>query len=619
MSVNAKRGARWAIGIGAGLVTLLVVATLLLAAFPWGMFKDRIEARLSARIGKPVTIGTMTREDSLSFHPVVRLTDMRVPQPDWAKGDGDLARIGEARVGFSALALLTGGPVVETLDLRRAHLNFYRAADGRESWSGERSGGDERKGRRPALRSLTVSDSRIAYRDDKRGRSMDAALAVDGNGLRLSGKGDVRGYPVTVTASGAPILGHKPETRWPFRAEIAGDAVGMTFDGTMDGPLDIGHLRGKVTGHAIDLRVLDAIIEAGLPGTQPVRLTAQVVRERPDWIIESLKGTIGRSAIAGHATVRKREGRTRIDGAIRAAQLDFNDLSSDEGRRKAMAKRARLGDRLIPDTAIDLRKMARTDGRLEIQADRLLWPGSSPFRSLKGVLSLERSRLVVEPLRMDLTRGVLGGRLTVDQRDGGPRLDLALDLRSARLLDFFPETRIDGGLVGRIALNGPGRTIRQAVGQSSGTIALVARDGSIPARTAALMGQDVGKGLTLDKDKMAVLRCMVARFDVKGGVARTNPVLIDTSRAQTRATGTIRLSDETLMLTLSGQPKQGSLLRLKGAVPIRGTIKAPDIQVPKEARSAKGILKMIGDAIGGDKVPRASDADCDALARSAMR
>ena len=32
----------------------------------------------------------MTREDSLSFHPVVRLTDMRVPQPDWAKGDGDL-------------------------------------------------------------------------------------------------------------------------------------------------------------------------------------------------------------------------------------------------------------------------------------------------------------------------------------------------------------------------------------------------------------------------------------------------------------------------------------------------------------------------------------------------
>ncbi len=617
--MGMRAGSRWAVRIGAGLLVLIGLAVLLLAAFPWGLFKGRIEDRLSERIGKPVTIGAMVREDALSFHPVVRLTDMRVPQPDWAPGSGDLARVGEARVGFSALALLTGGPVLETLELRRARLSFYRAADGRESWSGERSRADDSKGKRPALRSLTVSDSRIAYRDDKRGRSIDAALIVDGRGLRLSGSGDVRGHPVRVTASGAPILGHQAGARWPFKAEIAGDAVGMTFDGTMDGPLDIGHLRGKVTGHAIDLRVLDAIIEAGLPGTQPVRLTAQVVRDRPDWTVERLKGTIGRSDIAGHATIRKRDGRTRIDGAIHAGRFDFDDLSSNEGKRKAAAKRAQSGDRLVPDTAIDLSRMARTDGRLALRADKLLWPGSSPFRSLSGTLTLERSRLVVEPLRMDLTRGILSGRLSVDQRQGGPRLDLALNLRSARLLDFFPETRIDGGLVGRIALNGSGRTIRQAVGRSSGTIALVARDGSIPARTAALMGQDVGKGLTVDKDKMAVLRCVVARFDVTSGVARANPVLIDTSRAQTRVTGTIRLTDEVMALTMSGTPKHGSLLRLSGTVPIGGTIKQPDIRVPAEVRSTKGILKMIGKAIAGDKVPRAADADCEGLARSAMR
>ena len=214
---------------------------------------------------------------------------------------------------------------------------------------------------------------------------------------------------------------------------------------------------------------------------------------------------------------------------------------------------------------------------------------------------------------------ILTGRLAVDQRQGGPRLDLALNLRSARLLDFFPEARIDGGLAGRVVLNGPGRTIRQAVGRSSGTIALVGRDGSIPARTAALMGQDVGKGLTVDKDKMAVLRCVVARFDVSNGVARANPVLIDTSRAQTRIAGTIRLTDEVMALKASGQPKQGSLLRLNGTVPIGGTIKQPDIRVPTEARSAKGILKMIGKAIAGDKVPRARDADCEGLAKTAMR
>lgn len=611
---------RWIIRGLIALAVLLLLALVVLAAFPWGVLKGRIEQRLSDRIGRPVTIGVMEREDRLSFHPALRLTDIRMPQPDWVEPKlGDLARIGEARLRFSVLGLLTGGPVLESLDLRRARLNLYRAADGRENWSGETSRSDDRRGVRPALDSLRVSDSRIAYRDDKRRRSVDAALVVDGRGLRLSGTGDVRGYPVRVSATGAPILDVPTGVRWPFRVAVEGDAVGFTLDGTMDGPLDIGHLRGEARAHASDLALLDAIIEAGLPGTQPVRLTARVVRDRPDWTIEALNGTIGRSDIAGHATIRKRDGRTRIDGAVRSARFDFDDLSSDEGKRIAAAKRARAGERIVPDTAIDLKNVTRTDGRLELKADRLLWPGSTPFRSLSGTLDLDHGRLTLEPLTLGLTRGTLAGRLVVDQRQGGPRLDIALTLRSARLLDFFPDARIDGSLTGKIALAGRGRTVRQAVGVSSGTIALVARDGVIPARTAALLGQDVGKGLTVDKDKQAVLRCLIARLDVRDGIARPNPVLIDTSRAQTRAAGTITLSTERMALSLSGAPKSRALLRLAGPVPIAGTIKAPDIRVPAETKSARGVLKMIGRAIDGKQAPRATDADCDALARSALR
>ncbi|MDI1294682.1 MAG: AsmA family protein, partial [bacterium] len=529
---------RWVVRSAIGLGILMLVLLIAVAVFPWGLLKGRIEQRLTDRIGKPVTIATMTRNDALSFHPVVRLTQIRVPQPDWVQPKvGDLAQIGEAQVRFSAFALLFGVPVLESLDLRHARLNFYRAADGRESWTGDKSRASDDPGRRPALDSLSVTDSRITYRDDKRRRAIDAALTVDTGGLRLQGTGDIRGNAVRVTATGAPILHHQPATPWPFRVAITGDAVGFILDGTMDGPLDIGHLRGAATAHATDLALLDAIIEAGLPGTQPVRLTARVRRDKPDWIIDTLKGTIGRSDLAGHATIRKRDGRTRIDGAMTSSQFDFQDLSSNEGRRKAAAKRAKAGDRLVPDTAIDLTKLARTDGRMEFRARRLLWPGSSPFRALAGTITLERSRLTLAPLTLGLTRGILSGTIIVDQRDGGPRMDVDLALRSARLLDFFPNTQIDGGLIGKIALSGRGKTVREAVGISTGTIALVARDGTIPARTAALLGQDVGKGLTVDKDKQAVLRCVITRLDVSKGLARPNPVLIDTSRAQTRATG----------------------------------------------------------------------------------
>ena len=183
----ASGARRWVVRGLVGLILLCAILLLALAAFPWAWMKGPIERRLSDRIGKPVTIGAMAREDSLSFHPVVTLRDLRVPQPGWVKPTlPDLARIGEIRAGFSVWGLLTGGPVLERLEARRARLHFYRDAQGRENWSGERSKGSDRRGGRPALHSLIVADSRIAYRDDKRGRSVDAALTVDPSGLRLS-------------------------------------------------------------------------------------------------------------------------------------------------------------------------------------------------------------------------------------------------------------------------------------------------------------------------------------------------------------------------------------------------------------------------------------------------
>jgi uncharacterized protein involved in outer membrane biogenesis len=241
---------------------------------------------------------------------------------------------------------------------------------------------------------------------------------------------------------------------------------------------------------------------------------------------------------------------------------------------------------------------------------------------MKAHLVLDHSRLVLDPLTLGLTHGTFAGRLRIDQtrkdqRD--PRLDIDLAMRGARLLDFFPRARIDGSLLGRMAISGYGHTMRAAIGRGSGSVALVGRDGAIPARTAALLGQDVGGGITAGKQTMASLRCLVVRLDVRQGVARAAPVIIDTSRGQSRVTGQITLDDERLDLRLKGAPKGKALLRLPGEVPIGGTIKRPDIRVPPHAKSLGGILGMVGDAITGHQGPRAHDADCDGLAAQALR
>lgn len=619
---RAARSRSWrgtARAVAVVLATLLVIGVVGLAAFPWGVLKGRLEKRLSDRIGKPVTIGGMTREDMFSFHPTLLLTDVRVPQPARVPGNlglGDLAVVGSAHARISVPALLFGGPVLQTLDISKARFNLYRSADGWESWSGRGKSGSDRGS---ALRTLIVSDTRLRYHDERQKRGFTASVAVDAKGLRMRGNGQIHGYPIMLAASGGAILDHPADTRWPFSVRIEGEAVGFSLVGTMAAPLDARHLRGKANGHAIDLALLDAIVEAGLPETQPVKIVADVERDGADWKVVSLTGTVGRSDVAGNAVILKREGRTRIDGAIRSARFDFDDLSSNQGRQIAAAKRRRFGDRLIPDTAIDLSSVARTDGHLTLRADRLLWANDSPFQSLHAELDLDRSRLVLAPLRVGLKQGTMSGRLVVDQRQGGPQLDLDLRLANARLIHFVPDTGTDGNLVGRIRLKGPGATVRQAVGRSTGTVAMVATGGTLPARTASLLGQDVVKGLTVDKDKQAVLRCLIVRLDVARGTARPNPLLIDTSRAQTRAAGSIDLASERLALDLKGLPKTQAFLRLQGSVLVRGTIKAPDVQVPREATSAKGVLKMIGRALGGKERDLAADADCAALSRAALR
>lgn len=616
----APRWRRLAIRAVAVIVMLTLLATVGFAMFPWGLFKDRVERQLAAATGQPVTIGRMEREDLISFHPTVMLADLHIPQAAWA-GSGDLARIRTLRVRFAAIALLGGRFDPEEVAIDGARLTLVRDADGRKNWDVGGKPDPDAAAARPRIDQLTISDSILIYRDAKQRRAANLRVATDiQRGLWAEGRGTIHGAPVVIAARGGLIAGAGSSGPWPFAVEIRGDAVGMTLVGRMDRALDFGHFTAQATAHGDDLALLDAIIEAGLPATQPVRLRADVRHRAPDWEITNLTGTIGRSDIAGDAKIVKRGGRTRIDGVIRANRFDFDDLASDEGRRIAAEKRARVGDRIVPDTAIDLATVDRTDGRLEISARQLIWPGSSPFRALSGVLDLYHSRLTIRPLTLALERGRMVGTVGIDQRGRpAPLLSLDLDLQDARLIDFFPDAAIDGGLVGHIRLTGTGQTIRAAVGRSTGSIALVARDGRIPSRTASLLGEDIGRGLTAEADDRSVLHCIVARLDVAQGVATANPVVIDTSRAGTRAEGTIRLADERLDLMLKGAPKTASLLRLTEPIAIGGTIEAPDIRVPEKAKSVGGVLKMLGKAIGGRQGELAGDADCDALAAAALR
>lgn len=598
-----------------GLAMMLV---LIIGFFPWGLLKPLIERRLEERFARPVVIGQLERVDRFGFTPVIAISDVRIPHPSWV-GDGDFVRLARARASLPLAALLTGGFAPRDVQVTGLALSLVRDKDGRTNW--KRPGEPKGKASAPELGAITVRDSVVHYRDAKRQRAFVLHLSSEARtGVQGHGNGVVLGQPVRL-ALAAPPISSGADRPWPFTVIINGPALIMRAKGVMDRPLDTEHMALNLTARATDLKMIDAIIEAGLFRTQPVALKAHVRRDPARWAISGLTGSIGRSDLAGSLTVNKVSGRTRLEGDLVSRQFDFDDLASDEGLARGRALRRAIGPRIVPNTRVDLSKLGKTDGVLRVRLGRVMSAGvPTGLRSGSGRLTLDHQLLKLEDARVRLRSGVLTGRIVVDQTGGRQSPLVTVDLR---LKDSEFSRLTGGGISGAAAvhihLTGTGKTIREAIGTSNGRIGLVVRDGALPKRIAYAAGFAPGKALAAGRSARAGLRCGVVRLAMRHGRGVAAPLLIDTTESQLRGDGTVTFPDERLALRLRGAAKHAAILRLDGSASIRGTISEPSLDIPPATKSVGNFFKAIGRAIRGRQEPLAGNADCHALAATALR
>jgi uncharacterized protein involved in outer membrane biogenesis len=611
---------RWVKITGIVVAGVVVLGLIVLAAFPWGSLKGVIQRQLTARFGRPVTIGGIERVDTFGFSPTIRITDVRIPQAEWA-GTGDFVRLREAAATFSGLALLKGAFGPRDVKARGLRLVLVRDRNGRTNW--ERPGKPKGGGSSTDLDGLTISDSVIAYRDDKQDRFVTARFTSDPvYGIRAAGNGTIRGAAVRIAVAG-PSVARFQGKPWPFTASIDGDALSITAKGQMDHPLDTDAMELDVTARATDLKLIDAVIEAGLFRTQPVSFSAHVRHDQPKWTVTQLKGVVGRSDFTGHVSVDKQAGRSKVDGAIVSRQFDFGDLASDEGKAKGAALERAIGPRLVPNTRIDIGKIDTTDARMAFRIKRIVSAkGASPILSARGVLAIDHQLLTLSDLDARLPHGRVEGKLTVDQRGDRkvPMVDINLRLRGSSVQDLAGGGgEFSGNVSARARLRGPGTTIRAAVGNANGTIGFVARDGQLPQGIAAALGFDAARALLAKDGERAGLRCVVLKLDVTRGHGRIDPMIVDTTASLLRGQGSVVFPGETLNIRLTGTPKQHALLRLPGSAYMTGTIERPAVTIPPEVKSVGNIFKAIGRAITGKQGPNARDADCSGLAARVLR
>ena len=622
----------------AGAALLLVVAlfVLVLGMLPFGLLRPVLEARIAARFGAAVHIGSISRKQVFSYAPDISINDLRIAQPKWVRG-GDFLTARSVTVRLPVLRLLFGEVHPDAVTIDGLTVALVRDAHGRSNWESQHPHNTRVATQGPTLTRLVIRNGYLSLLDMRRRLFVAGPFdAMGAAGLRLAANGTFLDTPARLDLRGGPIDGVDPAAPWPIEVHLASPALHIDARGATDGVLNTHRFHATMTARAPTLKNLDRVIEAGLFGTQPIALIGEVRHDGRDWYLDRVGGGVGRSRFVGKATVLKRDGRTRIDGGFRASQFDFDDLSDAAGRARSAASRAAIGPRILPPTPINLSHLARTDGTLTVRIDRLLASGGTVFRSLAGRLNLDHRVLSVDHIVATLGGGQMTGLLRVDHRSGRPKLSTDLRLEGVALdtLIGMPDD-VAGIMRGRIALSGEGDTLRAALSHADGRAAIVSNHGTIKATVADVLGQDLGGTIQqaiLHPSDREPLRCLVADFRARGGILTPDPLAIDTGNAVGHGSGRINLADETIALTLAGRTRGNPALRIVDPIRLGGTLSKPSIAIAGSGTasgkpSVGGIFKALGRSIkdalgfGDDAPPRPVFAplDCRRLSAAALR
>lgn len=622
--------------VAGGLAVIALLALLLLATFPVSLLREMAERRLSSTLEASVKIGALTREEFFSFTPEIVVRDARIRQPVWA-GEGDFVKVSRASAHVPVFSLLTGNFTLHSLHISGLELALVRNKDGKSNWNGRKKKSQDGDNNPLKLNQLIIENSRFSLQDAKRRLALHGQISADSrNGLAVKAVGRFNGSPAQLMAKGATLTGRTAGTAWPFSAQLTSDLLNLDTQGTMAGALNPSDMQMKISARAPSLKQLDYVIEAGLFGTQNINLSGKVRHKGKDWFIDTLNGRIGRSQINAKASVLKRDGRTVIDATVHSAKFDFDDLADDAGLAAARAKEARIGQRVIPDTRIDLSKMGPTDGKIRFVFDHLLVKGGSAFQSLKGDLTLKHKILRLDNAVAKLESGQMMGWLQVDSTKKQPILSTEMRVEGTSLDTLIGQPdMISGPLRGLIRIKGPGTTIREAFTHANGKIAFVASKGSVNRTAAFVLGQDLGGALVQklrDENAAAPLRCAILSFQVRNGVLRPAPFLIDTAISSGHGSGQIMLNGETVAIQINGAAKEKAALKLVDPIRVQGTLSHPAILIAERGKSKEksgGIVGAIGRSIGSalglrdkDKKspqPVATSVNCSQLGTAALR
>ncbi|UCC55130.1 MAG: AsmA family protein [Gammaproteobacteria bacterium] len=318
-------------------------------------------------------------------------------------------------------------------------------------------------------------------------------------------------------------------------------------------------------------------------------------------------GQVGRSQTTTSLSGTLEGERPSLKGSVVIPVLYLEDVGLEPGTEpapsemesNAPAKQRQRSPHAFSRENLNFDIFRQLDLDLNIKVDEIASEQVSADK-LHGRILLDNGRLQVRPMQLVAEGGPTDLDLVIDTR-ATPSVSLKLTANDQKLGHWLAQVQdqvpVDGFASYHIVLDARGASPHELVASLNGHVALAFENARVPRRYIDMLSGDVFGwvlGKTDREDRYANLDCVLAKFDINDGIAKSSLIAADGPRLAIEGTMTLDLNAETIDAVFL--PKQKRKL-FSSIAPVRltGDMRDPDVHaVPaKEAATSIGSLVLV--------------------------
>ncbi len=584
-------------------IVLGVLATLVLAAvlFDWDWVKGPIERKISASTGRHFEMAHL--DVKYRWPPRIVAQGVKFDNPEWAR-EPRMIEAEEISFTLAIPPLFRSEFVLPDVAMVAPVFALEINPKGTPNWMLHPDQPPDAEGQEsmaPTVHRLTVDRGKVSFFDPANKTDLKVDISNQGTDakdvLKLVAKGKYRGLESGAEAGGGGVLTlMRTEQAYPFKAEFHAGATKGSAEGTVTGLTELKAANLQIAIAGDSMADLYPLLSLSLPGTPPYKLKGRLLLEGGVWKLHDFDGRVGDSDLGGDVDIAYTNKRPNIVANLHSNVVDLDDLAgfigatpdagpgetaSPKQEKKAAAEEA--SPRMLPDDPIKLDKLKTMDADVKY-VGKSIRNKKSPIDDLQAHLILKDGNLSFEPLNFGVAGGKIASQLQILAREKTLKVSTKTEVRNIQLSKLFPKNEAlktsVGVIGGRAEFKGTGNSLSQIAAHADGSMGLAARGGKLSNLIMEAVGLDAFEVLKFlfGGDKEVALRCAVADFDIKNGVATSRAFVVDTSDTNVHVDGQLNFQDESLDLKVHALPKDYSPLTLRAPLNATGTFKHPKVR-----------------------------------------